>query len=265
MLPNIKELQEILRQGARHELLPRFTGAVDAEHQHKRDGSIVTAADFAMQQFVQKALESRWPEYGFQSEEMGDLEQQLAHRSTAGFWCLDPLDGTSNFAAGIPFFAVSLALIIDDIIVLGVVYDPVRDECFTAQKGMGARLNDVLLLNHVNNRALGQCIAVVDFKRLAAPLATKLAVHPPYASQRNFGSVALEWCWLAAGRFQIYLHGQQKLWDYAAGSLILQEAGGHAVTLEGNKMGDGLQPSSAVAALDSVLFQEWKGWIQAGN
>lgn len=266
MLPNIEELQEILTQGARRELLSRFADvALDTKHQYKSDGSIVTAADIAMQRYVQKELEQRWPEYNFLGEETSEYQQQSAAEQTTGFWCLDPLDGTSNFASGIPFFVVSLALIIDGVIVLGLVYDPIREECFTAQKGQGAWLNNKRLQNQITGRPLSQCVAVVDFKRLAAPLATELVTHPPYASQRNFGSVALEWCWLAAGRFQVYLHGQQKLWDYAAGSLILREAGGHAVTLEGNKMDDGLHPSSVVAALDGVLFQEWRGWIQAND
>jgi myo-inositol-1(or 4)-monophosphatase len=265
--PNIKELQEILVQAAQQELLPRFTGAsFHHKHRHKLDGSIVTVADFEMQRYMQKQLEKRWPEYRFLGEEMFEHEQrELMADHTTGLWCLDPLDGTSNFAAGIPFFAVSLALIIGGVVVIGLVYDPVRNEFFTAQKGQGAWLNDKRLKNRPVSPLLGQCIAVVDFKRLATPLATKLVAHPPYYSQRNFGSVVLEWCWLAASRFHVYLHGRQKLWDYAAGSLILHEAGGQTMTLEGNKVGDGLQACSAVAALDSVLFEEWKNWIQANN
>ena len=73
----------------------------------------------------------------------------------------------------------------------------------------------------------------IDFKRLDGPLATRLATEIPYASQRSFGSVALDWCWLAAGRCHIYLHGRSHLWDYAAGELILAEAGGYSCTLDG--------------------------------
>jgi len=174
---------------------------------------------------------------------------------------LDPLDGTSNFAAGLPFFSISLALLIERKSVLGVVYDPIRDECFTAERGRGAWLNGVQLRVRPTDLPLRRGLAVVDFKRLG-PLAAKLAARPPYSSQRNLGSVALEWCWLAAGRFQVYLHGKQKLWDYAAGALILSEAGGHAETLQGEPIfSPELQPRSVVAAGDARLFQEWKAWL----
>jgi myo-inositol-1(or 4)-monophosphatase len=84
----------------------------------------------------------------------------------------------------------------------------------------------------------------------------------PYSSQRSFGSVALDWCWLAAGRCHVYLHGGQKLWDYAAGGLILEEAGGRAVTLAGEEIRYGeLKSRSVAAALDPVLFREWAGWL----
>ncbi|MEO5702793.1 MAG: inositol monophosphatase [Gammaproteobacteria bacterium] len=268
MLPDIKELQELITQAARQELLARFAEAsLYHKHEHKPDGSIVSAADIAMQRFMKIELAQRWPQYGFLGEEMPAHEQQqIINNQQKGFWCLDPLDGTSNFAAGIPFFAVALALIMGGEIVIGLVYDPMSDECFTAQKGQGAWLNGKRLQAGITQRALSESIAVVDFKRLAVPLAIKLVTHPPYYSQRNFGSVALEWCWLAAGRFHVYLHGQQKLWDYAAGSLILSEAGGHALTLEGTTIGnDGLESCSAVAAHDSGLFEEWKDWLQANH
>ena len=82
--------------------------------------------------------------------------------------------------------------------------------------------------------------------------------------------MALDWCWLAAGRGHLYLHGKQRIWDYAAGSLILAEAGGHAVTLSGESVyRDDIAPRSAVAALDETLFQDWCAWLtvaqEAGN
>jgi myo-inositol-1(or 4)-monophosphatase len=111
---------------------------------------------------------------------------------------------------------------------------------------------------------LRRSIAVVDFKRLPAALAAALVASPPYSSQRYFGSGALEWAWLAAGRFQVYLHGRQKLWDYAAGALILAEAGGLAESLDGGPIyTEALQPRSAVAACDAALFEAWKAWLAA--
>ncbi len=109
---------------------------------------------------------------------------------------------------------------------------------------------------------LSEGVALIDLKRLPRALAARLASDPPYQSQRSFGAVALDWCWLAAGRCHVYLHGQQKLWDYAAGCLILQEAGGQAVTLEGEAVfATTLEPRSAAAALDPEVFRQWTAWL----
>jgi myo-inositol-1(or 4)-monophosphatase len=104
---------------------------------------------------------------------------------------------------------------------------------------------------------------MIDLKRLPAALASHLAADPPYKSQRSFGAVALDWCWLAAGRGHLYLHGQQKLWDYAAGQLVLQEAGGKAVTLEGQPVfAPRLESRSTVAALNPEIFHAWLAWLE---
>ncbi len=260
MLPVLETLRDLVRTAAREELLPRFA---DVTRHVKTDGSIVTAADHAMQSRMQQELARHWPQYGFLGEEMAGDEHERLTDGAQNLWCLDPLDGTSNFAAGIPFFAVSLALLIDGQPALGLVYDPVRDECFVARRREGAWLNDARL--GASNTApveFKRAIACVDFKRLERGLAATLGAEPPYGSQRNFGCSSLEWCWLADGRFHIYLHGGQKLWDYAAGSLILAEAGGHAVSLGGEAVFRlGLTPRSVVAARDHALFAAWRAWL----
>jgi myo-inositol-1(or 4)-monophosphatase len=107
-------------------------------------------------------------------------------------------------------------------------------------------------------------MAQIDFKRLPPGLARELVAQPPYSSQRNFGASTLEWCYVAAGRFDVYLHGGQKLWDYAAGSLILEEAGGFMCTLQHDDFwSDTLWKRSAIAARESRLFDAWKRWIRA--
>ncbi|HLD13830.1 MAG TPA: inositol monophosphatase [Burkholderiales bacterium] len=267
MLPDLKTLRNLVRQIAQEELLPRFA---DVQRHTKLDGSVVTEADIALQQRLQQELARRWPEYDFLGEEMTGHEHEELMRvcTQKGLWCLDPLDGTSNFAAGVPYFAVSLALLIHCRPELGLVYDPVRDECFMAQRGKGARLNGLSLGTHAAlELPLQRCIAAVDFKRLAAPLATRLGASPPYGSQRNFGASSLDWCWLADGRFHVYLHGGQKLWDYAAGHLILAEAGGRSQTLTGaDVFAFGLDSRSVVAARDSRLFAAWQAWVsEHGN
>ncbi len=255
----LERLREIVIRAAREELLPRFARV---ERGRKADGSVITEADLVMQQRIAGELRTHWPGTVFLGEEMTAAEQDALLNMGKPLWCLDPLDGTGNFAAGIPFFSVSLALLEQGRVIAGIVYDPVRDECFTALLGQGARLNAAALAAVRAGLTLQQATALVDFKRLPRELAIRLVSEIPYASQRSFGSVALDWCWTAAGRCHVYLHGRQNIWDYAAGCLVLQEAGGHSMTLSGEPVFvNALQPRSAVAALDADLFAEWTRWL----
>lgn len=260
-LPDINELIDIIKTSAQHELLPRFHRI---KQQFKDDGSIVTQADVAMQDALRTQLQARWPDIAFLGEEMPAADQERILRDASqGVWVVDPLDGTSNFSIGIPFFAVSVALICKGELALGVVYDPLRDECFSAQRGETATLNgqplDLRRLASLERMTIG----LVDFKRLPATLAAKLATNPPYKSQRSFGSVALDWCWIAAARGDVYVHGKQKLWDYAAGQLILAQAGGYAATLQGEAVYNGtLVPRSAVLAVNKNLLEQWLAYLQ---
>lgn len=259
MLPHLDEVVALVRTAADEELAGRFRATSRAL---KADGTFVTEADVAMQRRLHQELTQRWPHYLFLGEEMEEAEQQRLMDAGRGLWCLDPLDGTSNFAAGLPFFSASLALIVEGEVVLGVVYDPMRRECFSAQRGAGAWCDGARLQTRPAGVTLAQSIAVIDFKRLPSELTTRLASQPPYSSQRSFGSVALDWCWLAAGRFHVYLHGRQGLWDYAAGCLILAEAGGHAVALDGEPVYRGsLARRSVAAALDGEMFKAWRDWL----
>jgi myo-inositol-1(or 4)-monophosphatase len=171
---------------------------------------------------------------------------------------LGPLDGTSNFAAGIPYFCVSLALLRQGEVELAIIYDPLREECFSAERGKGAWVNGEPLRAPQASRPLKQGIALIDLKRLTPELAARVVTHPPYSSQRNLGSGALDWCYVASGRVDVYLHGGQKLWDYAAGQLILAEAGGHASTLNGESvLINALHPRSVVGAADEGNYRQW--------
>ena len=260
MTPSLIELEQIIKPAAMEELLPRFA---QTARQYKSDGSIVTEADLTIQMRLKNQLAEHWPKIPLLGEEMSEEEQQhCLSYSQEGVWILDPLDGTSNFAAGIPFFAVSIALLKEGEIQCGLIYDPVRDECFTAVKGQGTCLNNTSLTAPQATPPLNRSIALIDFKRLPARLAQALVATPPYSSQRSFGSGALDWCWLAAGRVHVYLHGQQKLWDIAAGSLILSESGGKAVTLDNEPVfRPALQPRSVVAAKDANLFVDWRNCV----
>ena len=258
---SVNELTQIVRAIADRELPPRFCCHSETR---KSDGSLITEADLVMQGALAEALRQRWPDIGILGEEMEESEQRQALREMdKGIWCIDPLDGTSNFSIGVPYYAVSLALLRNNVVETGVVYDPSRKECFAAGRGQGAWLNGRRLLQQRLATPLSQGMALIDLKRLPAELASRLASEPPYKSQRSFGAVALDWCWLAAGRCHVYLHGRQKLWDYAAGWLILQEAGGSAMTLEGEPVfAPTLEPRSAAAALDPRIFGRWREWLQ---
>ncbi|MGM0679053.1 MAG: inositol monophosphatase family protein, partial [Pseudomonadota bacterium] len=227
---NSDTLISLVRSAAREELVPRFT---HVKRGIKADGTVLTEADLAMQQRVANELNRLEPDILFLGEEMPAEEQQALLQSGKPLWVLDPLDGTSNYASGIPCFSVSLALIESGKLKFGMVYDPMRDECFTAQQGQGAWLNGGRLVPFDTGLKLKQSTGLIDFKRLAPALATRLVTGMPYSSQRSFGSVALDWCWIAIGRSHVYLHGKQNLWDYAAGHLILAEVGGQSCTLEG--------------------------------
>jgi len=260
MQHDLEALGEIITSAAREELLPRFAKVV---REHKADGSFLTEADLAVQTRIAAQLQALSPDILFLGEEMTTDEQNELLNSGQPLWCLDPLDGTSNFAAGIPYFSVSLALLEKGETVLGMVYDPNRDELFTATNGDGASLNGEPLHVIDSGLDLKHATALIDYKRLAPELATRLVREIPYASQRSFGSVALDWCWLAASRCHVYLHGRSNIWDYAAGNLIFNEAGGHSCTLEGDRVFvNALTPRSSVGAIDQHLFKGWTDWLK---
>ena len=259
-LPELAKLEALVKQAAREELLAEFG---HAEYEYKEDGSVITPADLAMQARLEKELQQHWPQYAMLGEEMTEAEQCDVLTHQHGYWCVDPLDGTSNYAAGLPFFAVSIALIIDNRQVLGLIYDPVRDEMFTAIQGSGAWLNGKTLKHKSSHQAgLQHTIAEIDLKRLPTELRLRLVDGNMFSSQRNLGSSAIDWCWLSAGRFDIYLHGGQKLWDYAAGSLIFAEAGGRSISLDDEAVFRGqLETRSVLASFDEQLFKHWYNWI----
>ena len=257
---DLSVLKQIIITTARDELLPRFA---DVQHNFKADGSFVTEADLAVQARITHELQKHYPDTALLGEEMTAEQQSELLTSSDALWCLDPLDGTSNFAVGTPYYAISLALIERGVVTLGIVYDPNRDEFFVAKRGQGAFLNDAPLRVKPVTLPLSKCTALIDFKRLPSRLAMDLVSQLPYASQRSYGSVALDWCWMAASRFHVYLHGASNLWDYSAGLLIFSEAGGYSSTLEGDEIYvNELSKRSSVAALDQATFTQWSAWLR---
>lgn len=260
MNQDLLQLAAILRQLSGDIVMAGFE---NVGYDIKADGSLITEIDTRMQAALIQALQKHYPAYDILGEEMSPEEQQKKLQSSdTGLWILDPLDGTSNFAAGIPIFSVSLALVRQGQVVQALIHDPVRDECFAAARGEGAWLNQSPLRLQEHRQTLSRCIAQVDLKRLPKPLAGRIATDHPFASQRNFGSGALDWCWLAAGRAQLYLHGGQKLWDYAAGQLILQEAGGSCMSFDQQPVyNTSLVPRPVIAATSDILQRQWAKYL----
>ena len=230
---------------------------------YKEDGSIVTEADLAMQKNLTRSLQQQFPRVMMLGEEVSKQEQESVLDGDADYWCLDPVDGTTNFHATLPLFSVSLGLVSHGEIVLGVIYDPIRREFFGALKGQGFWINGEPVVRPRQPEKLSRCIAFVDFKRLSKRLGTSLIEDSPFKSQRNIGTCALEWAWVAAGRGHLLVHGRERLWDYAAGVLMMQEAGGISETFEAEPIfRHTLKPRSVIAASSPPLFELWSQRIR---
>ena len=259
-LPEVEAVRAIVLAAARDAGLNQFRLR---DRSVKEDGTVVTQTDHRVQAFIARELQANWPQFTFMGEEMEHRQQaRIVGGDGACFWALDPLDGTTNFSMSLPFYGISLGLVVDGTVQLGVVYDPVRDELFSAASGQGAFLNGEKLTTPDTDIPIRRCIANVDYKRLVSQLVDRLVRYPPFGAQRNLGSCVLEWCWLAAGRIQLYLHGGQRMWDYAAGSLILAEAGGAFTTIRGLPLDcRTFTKRSVVAAINTELQQQWLAWI----
>jgi myo-inositol-1(or 4)-monophosphatase len=253
-------LQAAVREVAMTEIMPRF---LKVAHERKADGSLFTEADVAAQDALIARLRAI-DDCPIVAEEMKHEEQVgLWLAGDRGLWCVDPIDGTLNFVNGLPYFAVSVAYMRAGRPELGVIFDPVADEMFYAQRGKGAFLNGELLPLRDRVPPLAEAMAGIDLKRVPRRLARAIADHPPFYSHRSYGASTLEWCYTAAGRFDVYLHGGQKLWDYAAGSLILAEAGGLMSSLEQDDFWTApLWQRSVIAARDRRLFEAWRTWLR---
>jgi myo-inositol-1(or 4)-monophosphatase len=259
---DIERISRLLMRVADEELMPRFTRVVG---RLKADGSLITEADTAVQERMVSELRAVSPDVLLLGEEMATARQRQVLQAGQDFWCLDPLDGTTNFATGLPYFAISLALVRNGEAAAAWVYDPTRAEIFVAERGQGARLNGTGLEIRTAPDELRECVALVDTKRLEPALAYRLATQSPYRSQRSLGAVALDWCWLAAGRVHVYLHGRQNIWDHAAGALVAAEAGALICLAD---RADGrcdsrliLGSRTGIGAASPSLFAQWRRYL----
>ncbi|TBW35119.1 inositol monophosphatase [Siculibacillus lacustris] len=212
---------------------------------HKGPADFVSAADRKAEQILFEELSRVRPTYGFLMEERGVVEGS----DPAFRWIVDPLDGTTNFLHGIPIFAISVALERQGQLVAGVIYNPVMDELFVAERGGGAFLNDRRL--RVATRSnLAECVIGSGFPFLGQGdhgrfLAEARLVMNEVAGIRRCGAAALDLAWTAAGRFDAYWERGLNAWDMAAGIVMIREAGGFVTDADG---GDRMLEAGSVLA-----------------
>ncbi|PCI68144.1 MAG: inositol monophosphatase [Gammaproteobacteria bacterium] len=230
----------------------------------KDDGSWVTVADTQAHNLLSNEL-PRLYALPVLSEELTTKQQEdILNHDSPSYWCIDPLDGTSNYTQSIPYWCISIALIIDGEIELGVVYDPNRDECFATMKGRVTTVNGkpITEVSDESNLKLSDTMALIDFKRLSPEIAGELILKQPYRSQRSFGASALDLCWIAANRCQVYLHGKQMLWDHAAGLIILANANAKATTFDHAPIFENnLKPKNVIAASNERMMSQWQNYF----
>jgi myo-inositol-1(or 4)-monophosphatase len=202
----------------------------------KGPANFVTAADHKAEDVIFKELTKARPGYGFLMEERGEIAgADKSHR-----WIVDPLDGTTNFLHGIPMFSISIGLEREGQLVAGVVYNPIHDELFAAEKGKGAFLNDKRRLRVAARKTIADAVVATGIPHRGRPghpgfLKEMETVMREVTGIRRTGSAALDLAWTAAGRFDGYWERNLKPWDLAAGLVILREAGGVATDIDGGE------------------------------
>jgi myo-inositol-1(or 4)-monophosphatase len=201
----------------------------------KGPGNFVTRADRKAEQVIVEVLQNARPEYSFLLEESGEIKgSDPEHR-----WIVDPLDGTSNYLHAVPHFAISIALEKNGEIISGLVYDPIKDELFYAQKGRGAFMNDrrlrVAAREDLTDALIGVAFPRGDDEGAQSFFPKLQEINHDASTLRRSGSSALDLCYVAAGRYDGYVAINLQPWDMAAASLIILEAGGFTSDLHGNK------------------------------
>jgi myo-inositol-1(or 4)-monophosphatase len=216
---------EIIRGGWNSEKEITFKGRAD----------IVTDIDVAAEKAVLEILTGAFPDFGILAEESQPVAGASHYR-----WVVDPLDGTRNYAHSIPHFCTIVALAEGDDVIAGVVYDPVREETFTAVRGQGAFLNgapiSVTETTELSRSLLSFDLGYVD-EKAALAIDMLRSLWPGMYSVRLMGSAGLGVAYAASGRVDLFFHHSLSPWDIAAGLILAQEAGGRIVDRQGNKAG----------------------------
>lgn len=214
-------------------LIHRSTDRIDHLTVTKKShADFVSEVDRAAEQAIIQTLLEAYPDHAILAEESG------AQGESEFLWIIDPLDGTTNFLHGFPQFSVSIALQHRGILTQAVVYDPIRNELFTATRGRGAFLNDkrirVTKRVHLADALIGTGFPYTQFAHIDAYMAILKELMQKTSGLRRPGSAALDLAWMAAGRYDGFFETALKPWDIAAGCLLITEAGGMVSDLQGS-------------------------------
>lgn len=213
---------------------------------------LVTEVDVEVERMFRAMVAERFPDHDVLAEELGGAARGARHR-----WVFDPLDGTTNFAHGVPIFCASLALEIDGRAAIAAVYDPNRRELFTAETGVGSWMNGQRL-RVSTHAAVIESMLVTGFpytvhQEADAFLKTFGQVLKHARAIRRLGSAAIDICWVAAGRMDGFWEASLKPWDTRAAALILEEAGGRVTGMDG---GEWIPEDGHILATNGVIHRE---------
>lgn len=199
---------------------------------------LVTDVDIEIETFVRGLIADRFPTHLVLAEELPN-EPKTADSSSGYCWILDPIDGTVNYAHGLPIYCISLALEIDGQLEIGVVFDPSRQELFVAERGGGARLNGSPLSVSTTTELVDALLVTGFPYDVHSTIDEVIGLFGQFVSQaqavRRLGSAALDLCYVAAGRFDGFWERRLHPWDTAAGALLVTEAGGHVTGMDGER------------------------------
>ena len=200
----------------------------------KGPANFVTASDIRTQKIIYEELSYAKPYWSFIMEESKPIENQ----NTKARFIIDPIDGTTNFMHGNPNFAISIAAEIDNRLEAAIIYSPITDEMFTAERGKGSFLNDKRI-RVATRKKLSESILITGIPHLGRGnkelfIKEMDKIIPEVAGIRRSGSAALDLAWIAAGRYDIFWERGLSVWDIAAGILLVREAGGFAKGIDGS-------------------------------
>jgi myo-inositol-1(or 4)-monophosphatase len=217
----------------------------------KSHSDYVSEVDRAAEQAIIRTLQEAYPDHAILAEESG------THGESEYVWIIDPLDGTTNFLHGVPQYAVSIALQHKGVLTQAVIYDPTKNDLYTATRGRGAFLNDrrlrVSRRKELADSLIGTGFPYTRFEHLDAYLAIFRDVMQQTAGLRRPGAASLDLAWTAAGRYDAFYETGLKPWDIAAGSLLITEAGGMVSDLRG---ADGFLNSGHICAGNPVIHAQ---------